>query len=88
MEQEVLEFYKSLDFMKLGQALQKENWQAAAMIQKRMESKIRALGLQEFSANIMNVRQCIIRKDARGGKQILALMIAKRVKVLNEANKR
>ena len=85
MESEILAFYKSLDFMKLGQAIQKENWQTAAMIQRRMETKIKELQLEEFSTNIMNLRQCIIRKDVHGGKQILALMIAKRVRVLNNS---
>ena len=85
MKPEILSFYKSLDFMKLGQAIQKENWQTAAMIQRRMEMKIKELDLQEFSTNIAGIRQCIIRKDVHGGKQILALMIAKRARVLNNS---
>lgn len=83
MEPEILEFYKSRDFMKLGQAIQKEEWQTAAMIQRRMEMKIKTLQLEEFSTNIMNLRQCIMRKDVNGGKQVLALMVAKRVRALN-----
>ena len=33
---EQIEFFKSLDFMKLGQAINREQWQAAAMTIRRL----------------------------------------------------
>ena len=83
VEKEILDFYKSLDFMKIGQAIQRKNWQAAAMIERRMEKQIRDLKIKELDSNIVGLRQCINRKDVQGAKQVLSIIIAKRVKVLN-----
>ena len=37
MEQDVIKFIKGYDFMRLGQAISHQQWQAAAMIIRRME---------------------------------------------------
>ena len=36
---EQIEFLKSLDFMRLGQALNREQWQSAAMTIRRLDMK-------------------------------------------------
>ena len=83
MEDKKIEFYKSLDFMKLGQAINRGNWQVAAMTARRMEMNAKNAEIIEFNQQLLGVKQCINRKDAIGAKQILAIMVAKRAKVLN-----
>ena len=78
-----MEFYKSLDFMKLGQAVNRGNWQVAAMTARRMEQNAKNAEISEFNQQFVGIRQCINRKDAIGAKQILAIMVAKRAKFLN-----
>lgn len=83
MEDKKIEFYKSLDFMKLGQAVNRGNWQVAAMTARRMEQNAKNAEISEFNQQFVGIRQCINRKDVIGAKQILAIMVAKRAKFLN-----
>ena len=80
---EQIEFLKSLDFMKLGQAINRKQWQAAAMTIRRMTMKATETGMQDFERNFTGIRQCINRKDDQEAKQILAVVINKRAKHLN-----
>lgn len=84
MEAARLEFLKSYDFMKLGQAIHHQNWQAAAMTVQRMQKKIQELGLLTFERQFTGVRQCILRKQGRQAKDILALVMAKRAMMLKD----
>lgn len=83
MEDKKLEFLKSFDFMKLGQAINCGNWQVAAMTARRMEMNAKNAEITEFAQQFVGIRQCINRKDAVSAKQVLALMVAKRAKYLN-----
>lgn len=76
-------FLKSLDFMKLGQAINREQWQAAAMTIRRLDMKAKEVGMNDFERNFTGIRQCINRKDSNEAKQILAVVINKRAKHLN-----
>ena len=78
-----MEFYKSLDFMKLGQAINRGQWQAAAMTMRRLDMKAKEAGMNDFERNFTGIRQCVNRKDANEAKQILAVVINKRAKHLN-----
>ena len=80
---EQIDFLKSLDFMKLGQAINREQWQAAAMTIRRLDMKAKEVGMNEFERNFTGIRQCINRKDGNEAKQILAVVINKRAKHLN-----
>lgn len=80
---EQIEFFKSLDFMKLGQAINREQWQAAAMTIRRLDMKAKEVGMNDFERNFTGIRQCINRKDSNEAKQILAVVINKRTKYLN-----
>ena len=68
---------------KLGQAINRGNWQVAAMTARRMEMNAKNAEIIEFNQQLLGVKQCINRKDAIGAKQILAIMVAKRAKFLN-----
>ena len=78
------EFFKSLDFMKLGQAINRGQWQTAAMIERRMEKNAKDSGITELQQQFTGLRQCINRKNTNEAKQVLALLVNKRVKYLND----
>lgn len=80
---EQIEFLKSLDFMKLGQAIHRGQWQSAAMTIRRLDMKAKETEMQDFERNFTGVRQCINRKDINEAKQILAVIVNKRAKHLN-----
>lgn len=80
---EQIEFLKSLDFMKLGQAINRGQWQSAAMTIRRLDLKAKEVGMQDFERNFTGIRQSINRKDGTEAKQILAVVVNKRAKHLN-----
>lgn len=80
---EQIEFLKSLDFMKLGQAVNRGQWQSAAMTIRRLDMKAKEADMNDFERNFTGIRQCINRKDANEAKQILAVVVNKRAKYLN-----
>ena len=84
---EQIEFLKSLDFMRLGQAINREQWQSAAMTIRRMDMKAKEAGMTDFERNFTGIRQCINRKDGQEAKQSLSVVVNKRAKHLNEWSK-
>lgn len=81
--EEQIEFLKSLDFMRLGQAINREQWQSAAMTVRRLDMKAKEVGMNDFERNFTGIRQCINRRDGNEAKQILAVVVNKRAKYLN-----
>lgn len=81
--EEQIEYLKSLDFMRLGQAINRKQWQAAAMTIRRLDMKAKEVGMTDFERNFTGIRQCINRKDGNEAKQILAVVVNKRAKYLN-----
>lgn len=79
---DLAQFLKSLDFMKLGQAVNHNRWESAAMIVRRMDSQSKKLGLVCMERPFTGLRQSINRKNAADAKQILAGLISKRVQLL------
>ena len=80
---EQIEFLKSLNFMKLGQALNRGQWQSAAMTIRRLDMKAKEAQMNDFERNFTGIRQCINRKDGNEAKQLLAVVVNKRAKHLN-----
>lgn len=80
---EQIEFLKSLDFMRLGQAINREQWQSAAMTVRRLDMKAKEVGMNDFERNFTGIRQCINRREGKEAKQILAVVVNKRAKHLN-----
>lgn len=85
MSEDILAFLESYDFMKLGQALNCENWQAAMMTLQRMQKKTQEINLDIFERQFMNIRQCIVHKQGKSAKDILAFVMAKRAQLLNQS---
>ena len=81
-------FIHSLDFMRLGQAINRGQWQSAAMIIQRMDRVAKDAGINDFERQFTGIRQCINRRNANEAKQILALVISKRVKMMEQLNLR
>ena len=77
-------FIQSLDFMRLGQAINRGQWQSAAMIIQRMDRNAKDAGLTDFERQFTGIRQCINRRNANEAKQILALVVNKRVKLMEQ----
>lgn len=82
--QKEISFLRSYDFMKLGQAINHKNWQVAAMTVQRMQKTAQELELDAFVRQLTNIRQCVLHKQARQAKDILAVMMAKRAQMLNQ----
>ena len=87
MEQDVKQFIKGYDFLRLGQTISHHQWQAAAMTIRRMEMQAKKPELETFARQFAGIRQAIMRKDEREAKQILALVTAKRVRMLEQIMK-
>lgn len=81
--EEQIKFLKSLDFMRLGQAINRGQWQSAAMTIRRLDMEAKEVGMNDFERNFTGIRQCINRKDINEAKQILAVVVNKRAIHLN-----
>lgn len=82
---ETIDFCKSLDFMKLGQAINRGNWQIAASTLQRMQRQAAEAGCDTFGRNFIQLKQCLMRKEQLAAKNILALIIARRTQILNNS---
>ena len=78
-----IDFLKSMDFMRLGQNINHEQWQAAYMCLRRMEDNRKAVGFEEYAKHFYNLKAAINRRDVRAAKQILSLIVNIRAKWLN-----
>lgn len=78
---ELNKFVKSLDFMRLGQAVNGGRWESAMMTIRRMTMQAEKLGLLCFERQFTGLRQNIARKDAAEVKNILSLVIRKRIQI-------
>ena len=80
---DVKAFMRSYEFMQLGQAVNRKQWQAAGMKIQKMSAKAKKLGMTGWNHQLIGMKQNIARKDEKEALQILALMTTKRVKLLN-----
>lgn len=81
--EEVKAFLKSYDFMQLGHAVNRKQWQSAGMKIQKMSAKAKKLGMTGWQNLLMGIKQNIACKNEREALQILSLITAKRVKLLN-----
>ena len=82
-----IEFLKCMDFMRLGQAIDHKQWQSASMIVRRLDDMAREAGINDFERAFTGIRQSINRKDIYEAKQIMAIVVNKRAKYLNDMKK-
>ena len=79
---ELTAFLESYDFMKLGQALQKEQWNSVMMILRRMDLTMKKLQTDSFARQVTGLRMAASARERTQAKQILSLMVARRVQLL------
>ena len=82
-----IEFLKCMDFMRLGQAIDHKQWQSASIIVRRLDDMAREAGINDFERAFTGIRQSINRKDVYEAKQIMAIVVNKRAKYLNDMKK-
>ncbi len=80
---ELKKFINGFDFMRLGQAVNGKRWESAMMACRRMSETSEKLGLECFSRQFQGLRQNIARKSEGEVKNILSLMIRKRIQIQN-----
>lgn len=78
----LIRFLKGQDFMKVGQAIHRQHWEAAYMTVRRLEMCAKELGFKSLERNWIGLKQAIQRKNTEEAKQILTLIINKRVQLL------
>ena len=79
---EIEEFLKSRDFMKLGQAIERGNWQVAGMTAQRMQREAKEAGTDAFDRQLIAIKQCIASRKKTEAQNALAAMVSKRVQML------
>ena len=80
---ELKRFINGYDFMRLGQAVNTKRWESAMMACRRMSMTAEKLGLECFARQFQGLRQNIARKSDGEVKNILSLMIRKRIQIQN-----
>lgn len=80
---ELRRFINGYDFMRLGQAVNTKRWESAMMACRRMSMTADKLGLSCFERHFQGLRQNIARKSDAEVKNILSLMIRKRIQLQN-----
>lgn len=80
----VEEFLKSKDFMRLENQINKGQWQSAIMTITRMQRKVLELDFHDFDRNLLMLRQCVMKKELVSAKNALAIIMSKRVALLNK----
>ena len=80
-EEQLRNFINSYDFMRLGQAVNNGRFESAAMCARRMSMEAEKLGLECFQRQFTGLRQNIARKEALEVKNILSLIIVKRIQI-------
>lgn len=83
-QEKIIEFLKSPAFMRLGRQMQGNNWQGMCMGIRSMQQKCKELELTVFDRHLMQLRDAAMHRDTNGCKQILALMVTRRVQLLKE----
>lgn len=80
-EEKLKQFLNSYDFMRLGQSVNGSRFESAAMCIRRMSMEAEKLGLECFARPFTGLRQNIARKDIQEVKNILSLVIVKRIQL-------
>lgn len=81
------EFLKSQVFLRLGNSINKGQWQSAVMTISRMQNTLHEIGFKDWDRNLMMLRMCVIKKDRVAAQNALAMIVSKRVALLNKGEK-
>lgn len=78
------EFLKSPEFMKIGRALQNENWSLAGVCITKLQKNAKEAGMTGFERSLSALRSCIVSRQQIPAQNALAQVTAKRVQCLNQ----
>lgn len=78
---ELHRFLEGIDFLKTGQAVNRGQWESAAMCVRRLQQNAERLGVNCFQRTLTGLRQAVLRKNKSEAKQLLALIVQKRVQL-------
>lgn len=81
-QKELVCFLKGMDFAKLGYAINGQHWESAIMCTKRMLKTVTRLHIHCMQQLLQQINQAVISKKDKEAKQILALIVQKRVVLL------
>lgn len=76
------EFLQSPDFMKLGQSINQNIWQAAGMCAARMQRNAKEAEIHDFDRQLIGIKQCIANRNNKEALDILAVITSRRVSML------
>ena len=76
------EFLKSKDFMKLGTAINNGSWQVAGMTAQRMQKNAKEAQIDDFDRQLVMIKKCIASRKKNEALNGLAVIVAKRVRML------
>lgn len=76
-------FIHSYEFLQLGQAINRKQWQIAGMKIQKMSAKAKNLGMTGWENIFTGIRQNVARKNDREALQVMASLTTKRVKLMN-----
>ena len=85
-QQKLKDFLYSKDFMKLGQAINHEHWEAAHMALRRLDLNARPLKLDFVTRNIPAIRNGITSRNRQQALDALARITQRRVQLMNALN--
>ena len=72
-------FLEGYDFMKLGQAINRGQWNSAMMILQRMDAFVQRLGIRCMVQPLKGVRLAVLGRNGQQAKQALSALVGKRV---------
>ncbi|MBR5247898.1 MAG: hypothetical protein IKV27_02955 [Lachnospiraceae bacterium] len=75
-------FLEGYDFMKLGQAINRGQWNSAMMILQRMDASVQKLGIRCMIQPLKTVRLAVLGRNVKQAKQAQAALIGKRVQLI------
>ncbi len=78
----LLDYLKGYDFMKLGHDISNGQWGNAQTRSSRMGRMAMELGLMDFHRLLAGIRQNAAAKNKNEAKQLLAVLVSKRVRLL------
>lgn len=80
-------FLKSHDFMRLGQAIEHDNYRIASMTIARMLGQAKELEDEFFIRQFTSLKMCVASQNKRQAKNVLSLIVNKRAQLLNQLQK-
>lgn len=75
-------FFCSLDFMRLGYAINRKQWQGAAAKAMKMSKTARELGCVGIEKQMTGIRLNINNRNSEEALQLLSVIISKRVRII------